>query len=249
MIGLVIVSHSEPLARATLDLAMQMVHGDAPPVRIAAGAEGGFGTDAAAIAQALDELIDTEGVVVMTDLGSAVISTEFALDLREGTQPVRISDGPLVEGTTAALVRAAGGGTLDEVAAEADGALGAKRRAEEAPAPGEPAPVAAAPDAVPGPPPEAEPGRAATEVEIRNPLGLHSRPAATFARAAARFDADIRISDTGTGKGPVNAASLVSLLALGATGGHVVRIEATGADADDAVAALRGLIEEGFGEV
>ena len=131
MIGLVIVSHSEPLAHATVELARQMAQGEHPPIRIAAGADGGFGTDAAAIAAAIDELADAEGVLVLTDLGSAALSTELALDLRESTQPVRISDGPLVEGTTAALVRAATGGTLDEVAAEAANALAAKRREDE----------------------------------------------------------------------------------------------------------------------
>ena len=51
MIGFVVVSHSAPLADAAVDLALQMVHDEAPPVRVAAGAAGGFGTDAAAIAQ------------------------------------------------------------------------------------------------------------------------------------------------------------------------------------------------------
>ncbi|GAB3281798.1 HPr family phosphocarrier protein [Microbacterium lacusdiani] len=234
MIGLVIVSHSEPLARATVDLAMQMVHGDPPPVRLAAGAADGFGTDAVAIADAIDALADADGVVVLTDLGSAVISAEFALDLRSSTHPVRISDGPLVEGTTAALVRAAGGGTLDEVAAEADGALGAKRRGDAEPA---------------GSEPDDGGDRASAEVTIRNPLGLHSRPAGTFARAAAGFASDIRVTDLTAGRGPANAASLVALLALGATGDHVVRIEATGPDAREAVQTLEDLIEQGFGEL
>ncbi|MFL0410093.1 dihydroxyacetone kinase phosphoryl donor subunit DhaM [Microbacterium paludicola] len=238
MIGLVIVSHSEPLAQATVDLARQMAQGEHPPIRIAAGAEGGFGTDAAAIAAALDELADTDGVLVMTDLGSAALSTDLALDLRESTQPVRISDGPLVEGTTAALVRAATGGTLDEVAAEAANALAAKRRDEDEPAAAPPEPEA-----------PTAPDEAAAEVTIRNPLGLHARPAATFARAAGGFASDIRITDVTAGRGPVNAASLVSVLALGAVGDHVVRLEARGPEAAEAVRTLEGLIQEGFGEL
>ena len=75
MIGFVVVSHSEPLAQAAVDLAMQMIHGEAPPVRVAAGADGGFGTDAAAIAAAIDDLADTDGVLILTDLGSAVLSS------------------------------------------------------------------------------------------------------------------------------------------------------------------------------
>ncbi len=116
---------------------MQMIHGEAPPVRVAAGADGGFGTDAAAIAAVIDDLADTDGVLILTDLGSAVLSSELALELRESTQPVVISGGPFVEGATAGIVRAATGGTLADVAAEAAGALAAKQPhgGDEVPAP------------------------------------------------------------------------------------------------------------------
>ncbi|WP_309068922.1 dihydroxyacetone kinase phosphoryl donor subunit DhaM [Microbacterium sp.] len=234
MIGLVIVSHSEALARATVELATQMAQGAQPPIRIAAGADGGFGTDAAAIAAAIDELADVGGVLVMTDLGSAAISTELALDLRESTQPVRISEGPLVEGTTAAVVRAATGGTLDEVAAEAADALAAKRRGDEAE---DVSQDASAPS-----------DTASAEARLINPLGVHSRPAAVLARTAAGYDADIRIRDLTNDRGPVNAASLVGLLSLAATGDHVLRIEASGPEARTAVEELRRRIEEGLGE-
>ncbi|WP_345751861.1 HPr family phosphocarrier protein [Microbacterium rhizophilus] len=231
-----IVSHSEPLARATVDLAMQMAQGERPEVRIAAGADGGFGTDAAAIAAAIDELADLEGVLVMTDLGSAALSTDLALDLRESTQPVRISDGPLVEGTTAAFVRAATGGTLDEVAAEAANALAAKRREEE---PSTPAPE---------PAPEPAAAEASAEATLVNPLGVHSRPAAALARTAGGYDARIRIRNVTADRGPVNGASLVGLLSLAAAKDHVLRIDAQGPDAATAVEELRKLIADGLGE-
>lgn len=236
MIGFVIVSHSRPLAEAALDLAMQMVHDDPPPVRIASGAQGGFGTDAAAIAEAIDELAGADGVLVMTDLGSAVLSAELALDLRESTQPVRISDGPFVEGMTAGIVRALSGGTLDEVATEARGALAAKRRdeADEAPEPADSAPAPL--DGI------------TAEEPLVNKVGLHSRPAATLVRAVRTFTADIRISNATSGAGPVKANSMVGLLSLGASKGDVLRIEADGPDAEQAVAALRDLVKDGFGE-
>ncbi|MGO1921846.1 MAG: HPr family phosphocarrier protein, partial [Microbacterium sp.] len=95
MIGLVLVSHSDALAQATADLALQMVHDVRPEIRLAAGAAGGFGTDAAAIAAAIDELAElTSGVVLLTDLGSAVLSASLALDIRSSTVPVRVSTGP-----------------------------------------------------------------------------------------------------------------------------------------------------------
>ncbi|WP_442922619.1 PTS-dependent dihydroxyacetone kinase phosphotransferase subunit DhaM, partial [Microbacterium sp. Leaf351] len=143
MIGFVVVSHSAPLADAAVDLALQMVHDEAPPVRVAAGAAGGFGTDAAAIAQAIDELADTDGVLIVTDLGSAVLSSSLALDLRESAVPVRISDGPFVEGLTAGIVRAVTGGTLDEVTSEARRALDAKRQDDVSETGADAAPAAA----------------------------------------------------------------------------------------------------------
>ncbi|WP_322410482.1 dihydroxyacetone kinase phosphoryl donor subunit DhaM [Microbacterium invictum] len=244
MIGFVVVSHSRALAEAAVDLAMQMVHDDPPPVRIASGAMGGFGTDAAAIAEAIDELSDADGVLVMTDLGSAVLSAELALDLRESTQPVRISDGPFVEGMTAGIVRALSGATLDEVAAEARGALAAKRRDDGA--------ESAAPAAPPaGETPSADapaPGRVVAEETLVNEVGLHSRPAATLVRSVRTFTADIRISNATSGAGPVKANSMVGLLSLGAAKGDTLRIEADGPDAEQAVAALRELVRDGFGE-
>ncbi|NYF18020.1 dihydroxyacetone kinase phosphotransfer subunit [Microbacterium sp. AK009] len=245
MIGFVIVSHSRPLAEAALDLAMQMVHDEPPPVRIASGAQDGFGTDAAAIAEAIDELADAEGVLIMTDLGSAVLSAELALELRESTHPVRISDGPFVEGMTAGIVRALSGGTLDEVATEARGALAAKRRDEPDDA-SEPAESARAP--VPADSPDSPGAGVTAEEPLVNKVGLHSRPAATLVRAVRTFTSDIRISNATSGAGPVKANSMVGLLSLGAGKGDVLRIEADGPDAEQAVAALRELMRDGFGE-
>lgn len=259
MIGFVMVSHSEPLARAAVDLALQMVHGDRPPIRIASGAAGGFGTDAAAIAAAIDELADADGVLILTDLGSAVMSSEFALDLRTSTQPVRISDGPFVEGATAAIVRAATGGTLDEVAGDARRALDAKRIDDgmDAGAAGGAVPggggaasgaggaasgagVALAVDPAPG---------ASAEETLVNPLGIHSRPAALIVKTANGYDADVEITNATAGKGPVKANSLIGLLSIGATKGDLVRLQADGPDAEAAVAALAALVRDGFGEL
>lgn len=251
MIGFVVVSHSEPLAVAAVDLAMQMIHGDAPPVRVAAGADGGFGTDAVAIAAAIDELAETDGVLILTDLGSAVLSAELALELRESTQPVRISGGPFVEGATAGIVRAATGGTLEEVAAEAAGALAAKQpHGDEARGEEPPRGDAPAPDGAGAPAPEASPTGDVVErdVTVVNPVGLHSRPASVVVKAASGWGTVPTVTDLTNGKGPAPANSMIALLALGATQGHVVRLRAEGPGAAEAVDALAALIEDGFGE-
>ena len=248
MIGFVVVSHSEPLAVAAVDLAMQMIHGDAPPVRVAAGADGGFGTDAVAIAAAIDELAEIDGVLILTDLGSAVLSSELALELRESTQPVVISGGPFVEGATASIVRAATGGTLADVAAAAAGALAAKQphggaaEGDGGRAEGDEGAPAAAEASAPG----AE--AVEREVTVVNPVGLHSRPASLIVKAATGFDAVPTITDVTTGKGPARADSMIALLALGATQGHVLRVRAEGPDASAAVDAIADLVEDGFGE-
>ncbi|HCS62561.1 MAG TPA: HPr family phosphocarrier protein [Microbacterium sp.] len=239
MIGLVLVSHSEPLAQATADLAMQMVHDVRPEIRLAGGAAGGFGTDAAAIAAAVDELAEVaSGVVLITDLGSAVLSASLALDIRSSTVPVRISSGPFVEATTAAVVVAAAGASLDVVCQEANQALLAKQSAQEAEEP-EVHEAASAPESS---------DAASGDVELINPQGLHSRPAAVLVRTASGYESAIEITNLTAERGPVKAASLIGILSLAAAGGHTVRIDAQGPDAAEAVAALSALIAEGFGE-
>jgi phosphocarrier protein FPr len=91
-------------------------------VEVAAGdVDGGLGTDATAIAAALAAADDGDGVVVLLDLGSAVLSAETALDLVDGDlrERVVLSPAPLVEGLVGAVVTAAAGAPLSAVAAEA----------------------------------------------------------------------------------------------------------------------------------
>lgn len=242
MIGLVVVSHSPRLAEAAVELALQMVHGEVPPIRTAAGVEERFGTDAAAVAAAIDEVGGADGVLVITDLGSAVLSAGLALELRESRTEVVVSGGPFVEGITAGLVLAATGAPLTEVAREVASALDAKT-AQLEPLPG-PA-VAAAPVA----PEPLAPDPLSADEELINPEGLHARPAAMFVQAVGRYDAVVDVTNVTTGSGPVAAKSLIGLLSLGAKQGHRIRLDGQGPDAATAVGALRRLLAEGFGEV
>lgn len=240
MIGVVIVSHSPRLAEAAVELGMQMVQGDPPPIRIAAGVAGGFGTDAAAVAAAIDEVgaaTDVTGVLVIPDLGSAVLSAGLALEFRETTTEVVVSSGPFAEGITAGLVLAAAGAPLDEVAGEVAAALDAKREQAEP-----------SPEPSPGPSPASSDPLSADEVLV-NPEGLHARPAAMLVQAIGGYDALIDVTNLTTGTGPVAAKSLIGLLSLGAKQGHRIRLDGRGPDAATAVAALRGLLVDGFGEL
>ena len=129
MVGLVVVSHSRALARAALGLAEQMLPARGPPIELAAGLdEETFGTDATAVAEAIeraDAASAGDGVVVLMDLGSAVLSADLALDLLDDATRGRVvlSPGPLVEGLVIAAVTASAGADRDAVARAAADAL------------------------------------------------------------------------------------------------------------------------------
>ena len=121
-VGLVVVSHSRPLADAAVALARQMLPGRDLAIEVAAGTDdGGLGTDAVAVSEAITAADSGAGVVVLMDLGSAVLSAETALELLddEVRDRVLLSPAPLVEGLVGAVVVAAGGADRDRVAAEA----------------------------------------------------------------------------------------------------------------------------------
>jgi phosphotransferase system HPr (HPr) family protein len=86
------------------------------------------------------------------------------------------------------------------------------------------------------------------ELEIRNPSGLHARPAATFVRAAAATGASIRVANLTRDGAEADARSILGVLGLGVSQGHRIRLTAEGEGAADALAHLATLIEGGLGE-
>lgn len=244
MTAIVVVSHSRALAEAAVELALQM-GGSAPPVvKVAAGtADGAIGTDAAAIAAAIDEAAAAGDVLVLMDLGSALLSTELALDLRASDARVVLSAGPFVEGLIAAVVVAATGADVDTVHAESLRGLRPKQEQLAS----DPEPGASDRSAGPADAPPAQ--TASFEAVVRNPSGLHARPAAQFVTTAGGFDADVRVGLVDADTEPIDAASIIELMALGVRQGDRIRVSASGADADAALAALQAQIQEGFGEL
>jgi phosphotransferase system HPr (HPr) family protein len=86
-------------------------------------------------------------------------------------------------------------------------------------------------------------------LEVRNPSGLHARPASLFVETARRFSADVQVADLTRNPAKVaSARSLLAVLALGISYGHTIRIAADGEDAGEAINALGELIESGVGE-
>ncbi len=128
-VGIVVVSHSRALADAAVELARQMLPGRELAIEVAAGMDdGSLGTDAVAVSEAITTADSGDGVVVLMDLGSAVLSAETALELLDDDVRGRVtlSPAPLVEGLVGAVVVAAGGAGRDSVAAEAGRGLAPK---------------------------------------------------------------------------------------------------------------------------
>lgn len=113
MVGLVIVSHSEKVAQGVVELARQM----APEVPMApAGGlpDGGIGTDYQRIYDAVDQVKSDAGVVILFDMGSALMTTEMVMEEFPDV-PIRLADAPILEGTIAASVAASIGQELQQV--------------------------------------------------------------------------------------------------------------------------------------
>ncbi len=122
MVGLVIVSHSAKLAEGVAEIAAQMAGRELKLVAAGGLQNGGIGTDAARIGSAVAQADSGDGVVILADLGSAILSAETALEFLE--EPVRgrvrIADAPIVEGAVSAAIQATIGSPLGEVADAAE---------------------------------------------------------------------------------------------------------------------------------
>ena len=240
LVGLVIVSHSRALARAAVGLAQEMVHGKQLKITIAAGLDDTtFGTDATQIVEAINAADQGAGVVVLMDLGSAVLSAELALELLDGDLRDRVvlCPAPLVEGLVVAAVAAAGGASSDEVVAEATGALAGKV--------GQLAPTQ--PTAVPTDAP-VEAGELTGTFVVANPHGLHARPAARLVQEARKRDARAFIRNCSTDSEWVGAGSLSKIATLGVRSGHQVEVRVSGSQAAETLDHILALAARNFDE-
>ncbi|USQ75095.1 phosphoenolpyruvate--protein phosphotransferase [Ornithinimicrobium cryptoxanthini] len=258
MIGIVVVSHSRALADAAVALAGEMTDpANGPAIKIAAGLDAEtFGTDAAAVAEAIGAADSGDGVLVLLDLGSAVLSAEMALEFVDPdvARRVRISSAPLVEGLVGAAVAAGAGADLEAVAAEAEQGLMAKSHHL-----GTGQGAVADETAKPRQKDEQDqrnPGKnwgetaVTREVSVSAPHGLHARPAARFVReVAAHPGVQVRVRNLETGRGPVDGRSLTAIATLDARQGHRLEIQARGAGAEEALDALSDLADSGFGDL
>lgn len=241
MVNLVIVSHSATLAAGVRELAQQMVQEEVQ-IALAGGIddpEHPIGTDALKVLEAIQSLPADEGVLVLMDLGSALMSAETALEFLEPArrQNVRLCPAPLVEGALAAAVQASVGASLDDVFDEAMASLRAKQQQM-------PELVEAGAPPVEGPDENVD---EASEIRltIPNPLGLHARPAARFVGTANRFESTIQVRK---GQQKANAKSINQVATLGARQGDEIVVSAAGPDAREVLRAIQALADDNFGD-
>lgn len=256
MIGIVVVSHSRPLAEAAVALATTTVAaGRRPAIAVAAGVttEGAgagdgvaYGTDALAVAEAIAAADSPDGVLVLTDIGSSVLSAQLAVEFLDEDAAARVllCSAPLVEGLIAAVVTAAGGAPLDVVAAQARAGLRAKQEllgdtALDGGTALDAVPLDTAASALP----------AALNITLISPVGWHLRPAARLVALVQAYDAEVTIADLARDGEPVDAASLTDLLLLDAVRGDTLRVAATGPQAGEVVDAIGRLAATGFGDL
>lgn len=250
-VGLVIVSHSSQLAAGVAELAGQMAQGKVPIAAAGGAINDVLGTSADKILAAIQSVDGPDGVLVLLDLGSAILSAEMALEMLDDQQRnrVRLSFAPLVEGAVAAALEASLGRTLAEVqqAAEKTANTGQLQLLKPL-SHTEAAPGLAAPSTPATIEPEVEkPSTATTEVQmpLTNPTGLHARPASLFVQTAGRFQAKIQVLGRGR---EADATSIMGVLSLGARQGDTITIRASGPDAGAAVEALSELVRANFYE-
>lgn len=245
-VGLVIVSHSEKIAEGVVELAAQM----APDVVIVAagGADDGegrparIGTSFDRVQAAIERASGGDGVVILTDLGSAVMTAEMVLEFLEpeARASVRLAQAALVEGAVAAAVQAQGSSTLDEVLRAAEGAVVSIRPEELEPFVSHAAAAPGQGDADEAPSSAGGPTASGAWV-LPNQMGLHARPAAALATGLAELDAEVTVNG-------VDGKSVMLLMSLGLGQGRTVTAEASGPDAQAAVNFIGEAVESGFGE-
>lgn len=237
MIHLILVSHHPDIARGIAALAAQM---SAAPetIHTAAGiddADNPVGTDAVRIMQTLLEADNPDGILILVDLGSAILSAQTALDLLDDpalAARCRISAAPLVEGAISAAVAASSGADLETVAREATQALAAKQAAL-----GESAPASATPVVAPS--------GDSTTITLTNRDGLHARPAARLAAALTPYRARLILT---CGDKQADGKSLNQLALLQARHGDRLTLHADGDDAAAALQTFRELAAANFGD-
>lgn len=240
MVGLVIVSHSRMLAEAASRLA-QGVGKEDLPITFAGGTGDDFedfGTDATDIMEAVQRVDSGDGVVILMDLGSAILSARLAEQMLGDDVPgIHLCPAPLVEGAVAAAVQIEIGANIEAVCREARGALKAKIEDMSDGEDGTTESCEELPDA------DSIPNSAILfRFTMDDPNGMHTRPAAELVKAVGAFHAEIRIRNAVSENKFVNARSLNQIALANIRKGDIAEVAVWGEDRDRVISALRDLV-------
>lgn len=246
-VGLVIVSHSEKLAQGAAELAQQMTKQKVAIVAAGGMGNNELGTSADIIQHAIESVDSPDGVLILLDMGSAVLSTEMALEMLTDEQRghVLLTFAPIVEGTVAAALDATLGHSLQEVKAAAEQTASKEHLQNLKPITQDTEsmtaqePVSQTVETLPADALE-------KQYTLTNPSGLHARPASLFVQTAAPFKARVEVR---TSKKQARADSISDLLSLAARQGGTIAIRASGEDAQAALDTLGKLVLAGFYEI
>src|SRR4051812_47081706 len=171
--------------------------------------DGSIGTDMAVVMAAIERARSPDGVLVLMDLGSALMSAEMAVEMVDPDDgPVVLSEAPLIEGAVAAATLAGAGARLGGGGAQAPG--GARGKAAQLGADGDGGGAAAGAEGGDGTG-DGEQAGGGPEHELRLTIepaaGLHARPAARLVAAMGGVDASVTIENVSRGTGPEAAGS------------------------------------------
>ncbi|EML1936591.1 PTS-dependent dihydroxyacetone kinase phosphotransferase subunit DhaM [Providencia stuartii] len=242
MIGLIIVSHSKLLADGVLQLAEQIQNKQHCQIITAAGVDDDthpIGTDAVKVMEAIETLADATAIILLMDLGSALLSAETALDLidAELAKKVHLCSAPLVEGAIAITASASTGTSIDTILNEARQALYPKQQqlneANDITEKETPAPSSFSEKAM------------MTEWLVQNPSGLHIRPAAKLATLLSGFKAKLELQNN---EKRADAKSMNQIALLQVHQGDKIRLIAEGVDSQEAIDAFNQLAQQHFGD-
>ncbi len=238
MVGIVIVSHSRLLVEGVCELATQMTQGKVN-IAVSGGIddpENPIGTDPAQISFAIEEVFDPSGVLILMDLGSALLSTEMALELlpKDVVAKVELCSAPIVEGAIAASVAAVSGLSLKNVKKEAMKSLLGKQTHLDDITPQQQKKLSVNANML------------ISELwQVQNPNGLHTRPSSDLVAEMAKFESTVQLNKDGT---LINAKSISAIASLNVQLDDKIKVHAEGVDAQQAIDAFMVLANTHFNE-
>jgi len=243
MVSIIIISHSKTLAEGVKELAVQMSQNKVIIEAVGGIVEDGvdkIGTNPQAIFELMQTLGAESEVLVLMDIGSAIMSAEIAKEMlpAEIEQNIYLCEAPLVEGAIAAAAQAMVGAEIIPVLAEAHNALLGKTMLLK---PSEPTEQNAT-----TPKPATNKVYESFDLLVPNQLGLHARPAVRLVEIVNRYEADILLSKTNDNF--VSAKSISQVGTIGALKGDTLHFKIAGKEVDQIIKALKDFQKNNFGD-